>query len=185
MNRILQLDLSGTPQRWLTQEAAAVAYAMDKVCWEIGERNIELRGGWQKSGRRSRLQLASVIATRAESRGKYNATPALSNATLFRRDDFMCMYCGGDFRAGGLTRDHIVPRVQGGKDCWSNVVSACRRCNNAKGGRQPEEAGMALLAVPFVPNIFEYMYLANRRILADQMNYLSARFSGKRNWPAA
>lgn len=65
-----------------------------------------------------------------------------------------------------------------------NVVSACQRCNHFKGGRTPEQAGMELLAIPFEPNIFEFMYLANRKILGDQMAYLSSRFSGKRTWQA-
>ena len=41
---------------------------------------------------------------------------------------------------------------------------------------------MPLLAIPFRPNIFEFFYLANRQIRCDQMEYLKARFSGKRKW---
>jgi hypothetical protein len=41
---------------------------------------------------------------------------------------------------------------------------------------------MELLAVPFSPNVFEFMYLANRQILGDQMAFLKARFSGMRHW---
>jgi hypothetical protein len=44
---------------------------------------------------------------------------------------------------------------------------------------------MELLAVPFRPNVFEFMYLANHRIRGDQMDYLKARFSGNREWQAA
>src|SRR5690606_34776009 len=111
--------------------------------------------------------------------------PLLANPMLFRRDNYLCLYCGQKFCPSLLTRDHVVPRVQGGKDRWGNVVSACQRCNHYKGGRTPEQAGMELLAIPFEPNIFEFMYLANRKILGDQMAYLSSRFSGKRNWQAA
>ena len=110
---------------------------------------------------------------------------ALSNALLFRRDGHRCMYCGFEFEHRGLTRDHIVPRVQGGSDTWTNVVTACARCNHHKGGRTPEQAGMALLAIPFEPNVFEFMYLANHRIRGDQMEYLQARFTGRRCWEAA
>jgi hypothetical protein len=31
---------------------------------------------------------------------------------------------------------------------------------------------MKLLAVPYVPNVAEYLILSNRRILADQMEFL-------------
>jgi len=73
-----------------------------------------------------------------------------------------------------LTRDHITPVSQGGLDNWNNVATACRRCNNYKGGRTPGQAAMELIAVPFTPNYAEYIYLKGRRVLADQMQYLLA-----------
>ena len=56
------------------------------------------------------------------------------------------------------------------------MVSACKRCNNLKGNRTPEQAGLQLLAVPFAPTHAEYVYLQGRRILADQMDFLRAHF---------
>ena len=38
----------------------------------------------------------------------------------------------------------------------------------------PEQAGMDLLYVPYAPSIHEGLILANRRILADQMEFLAA-----------
>src|SRR5690606_22139725 len=70
-----------------------------------------------------------------------------------------------------LTRDHITPISIGGRDSWMNVVTACRRCNNHKGGRTPEQAGMQLVAGPFTPTYAEYISLKGRRGLADQMAY--------------
>jgi hypothetical protein len=78
-----------------------------------------------------------------------------------------------------LTRDHVKPLSQGGKDVWTNVVTACRRCNNHKGGRVPEQANMQLIAVPFTPTYAEYIYLKGRRVLADQMQYLLTHFPRK------
>ena len=83
---------------------------------------------------------------------------------------------------GQLTRDHIIPRSRGGNNEWTNVATACSRCNHQKGARTPEEANMPLLAVPFRPNLYERFYLMNRRILADQMDFLSHHFSDQRNW---
>jgi hypothetical protein len=88
----------------------------------------------------------------------------------------MCLYCGGTFATQELSRDHITPMVQGGTDRWNNVVTACKRCNHHKGGLTPEQAGMQLLAIPFIPNHAEYIYLQGRRILADQMDFLRAHF---------
>ena len=40
---------------------------------------------------------------------------------LFLRDEFKCQYCGiGD----DLTFDHIIPKSNGGKTTWENVVAA-------------------------------------------------------------
>jgi len=45
-----------------------------------------------------------------------------------------------------------------------------------KAGRTPEQAGMELLAVPFIPTHAEYIYLQGRQVLADQMEFLRAHF---------
>nr|WP_231365840.1 MULTISPECIES: HNH endonuclease [unclassified Thioalkalivibrio] len=100
--------------------------------------------------------------------------PPLSNRLLFARDRHTCLYCGSRYSESRLTRDHIVPRCQGGPDTWTNVATACIRCNSdLKGGRTPEQAGLKLIALPFAPNTAEALILANRRILADQNAYLS------------
>jgi hypothetical protein len=70
--------------------------------------------------------------------------------------------------------EHVTPSSRGGSTVWQNVVSACRACNQRKGNRTPESAGMPLLYVPYVPNRHEAFILANRRIVADQMNFLLA-----------
>jgi hypothetical protein len=56
------------------------------------------------------------------------------------------------------------------------VVTACRSCNQKKDGRTPEEAGITLIAVPYIPNYAEWLVLKNRRILEDQMEFLKTRF---------
>ena len=70
----------------------------------------------------------------------------------------------------------MTPLSQRGKDTWTNVVTACKRCNNHKAGYTPEQAGMQLLAIPFRPTHAEYIYLKGRRVLADQMEFLQAHF---------
>jgi hypothetical protein len=55
-----------------------------------------------------------------------------------------------------------------------NVVTACRSCNHRKGNRTPEQAHMPLLYAPYVPSLWEDFILRNRRILADQMEFLMA-----------
>jgi 5-methylcytosine-specific restriction endonuclease McrA len=89
------------------------------------------------------------------------------------------MYCGDEFHDSQLTRDHVIPLSRGGRDCWANVVAACKSCNARKGNRLPEEAGVSLLAIPYVPNWAEFLALSNRRILVDQMEFLKSQFKQK------
>ena len=103
----------------------------------------------------------------------------MNNHELFRRDDNLCLYCGREYPEFGLTRDHVIPLSRGGRDIWSNVVTACKACNTRKGGRTPEQARMPLLAIPYVPNWAEFLALSNRRILADQMAFLKSQFRAK------
>ena len=176
---ILRLDITGRPQRWIPWQDAVILDAREMIAWTAGERTFTFYGGINRlSGCRSHITVNSIIAVRGYSRnaGDERLVPPLSNRELFLRDDHLCMYCGHQFPGHLLTRDHLVPLSRGGTDCWSNVVAACRGCNHAKGSRTPDEAGMSLLAVPYVPNRAEYLVLSNRRILADQMEFLRKRF---------
>jgi hypothetical protein len=87
------------------------------------------------------------------------------------------MYCGNMFAPKDLSRDHILPISMGGKDIWTNVVTACKRCNNNKGGRTPEDSKILLIAIPFSPSRVEYIILRGRTILADQMEFLMSHIS--------
>ena len=100
--------------------------------------------------------------------------PGLTNALLFARDRHLCAYCGEGHMSRDLSRDHVVPVSHGGRDSWTNSVTACKKCNIRKANRTPEQAGMPLIYVPYVPNRHEQFILRNRRILADQMEYLLA-----------
>ena len=55
-----------------------------------------------------------------------------------------------------------------------NVVPAGRACNHRKGPLTTEQAHMPLLYAPYVPSRWEDFILRNRRILADQMEFLLA-----------
>ena len=178
MAMILKLDVGGRPIAWVSREAGALLYCRDQVAWEAGNESIVLRGGIsQRTGRRSTLRVNSIVATTALDRRADNwaGTPALTNAALFRRDDYTCLYCGDVLPVRQLTRDHIVPLSAGGRDEWENVVAACRPCNHRKDNHALDDIGMRLLAVPYAPNRAEGLILENRRILADQMEFLRTR----------
>ena len=65
-----------------------------------------------------------------------------------QRDKNTCQYCGSTKH---LTIDHVMPVSRGGENTWKNMVTACFSCNNKKGCRTPEEAGMKLMSKPGRP----------------------------------
>jgi len=185
---ILRLDVTGQPVRWLPWQDAVVLQSRSMVAWSAGETMFTFRGGISRlTGERSSITVNSIIAVKGRLRAGEGSSlvPPLSNRELFQRDGRLCMYCGTRLSDGMLTRDHVRPLSQGGSDAWNNVVTACKPCNHAKGARTPEQAGMALLAIPYVPNRAEYLVLSNRRILADQMAFLSKRFKRRNRLPRA
>ncbi len=44
-----------------------------------------------------------------------------------------CVYCGNFYELQQLTLDHVKPRTFGGESITSNLVPACRTCNQGKG----------------------------------------------------
>ena len=179
--KVLRLNKAGTPIAWLSWQETATLMVKDQVIWTLGETIHTVRGGYNKSGERSILELPSIIA--CDGRVDSSAfTPPLTNSLLFARDQQVCMYCGVEFPIRDLSRDHVKPTSRGGRDRWTNCVTACRRCNNRKGSKTPEEANMQLLAIPFAPNRYEFFYLSNRDVLADQMDFLKTRFSKHVSW---
>jgi len=80
----------------------------------------------------------------------------LTRKNVFLRDNFTCQYCG---KEGNLTIDHIFPKSRGGEDRWTNTVVCCVRCNNKKGDKTPDEAGMKLLSMPYKPPSMLYLHM--------------------------
>jgi 5-methylcytosine-specific restriction endonuclease McrA len=173
---VLQLDVSGRPQAWISTQEAATLYASHAVAWTLGEPWKVLRGGLQRAtGQMSRIEVHPIVAVRGAIPSRaWRSDPMLSNPKLFARDRHVCAYCARLFSADELTREHIVPVSRGGSDTWMNCITACRPCNSHKADRMPDEARMSLHYLPYVPSLHEDMILRGRRILADQMEFLLA-----------
>jgi len=170
----LKLSAQGLPQSWITLQQAVIHYAADEVRWEVGEEIAVFHGGHNSfTGQQSVIKVSSIIGTKGIPKiNPFNLKPGLTNSKLFIRDRNVCAYCGHVFDEEVLTREHIIPFAQQGVDSWMNVVTACRPCNHRKSHRTPEQASMPLLYAPYVPSLWEDFILRNRRILADQMEFL-------------
>jgi 5-methylcytosine-specific restriction endonuclease McrA len=74
-----------------------------------------------------------------------------SRINVLTRDNFTCQYCGTRHLMRDLNYDHVIPRAQGGKTEWTNIVMSCYSCNSIKRNRTPAEAGMKLRNQPVRP----------------------------------
>jgi len=169
------------PLEWVGYQEAVKLIILGQVSYSLGKTLYRIHGGINAlTSKQSVVSVNAIIATEGHHPHKHlfasSYVPPLSNQSLFRRDQNLCLYCGERFPNYQLSRDHVHPLSQGGADRWVNVVTACKRCNNHKAGRTPEQAGMQLLAIPFCPTHAEYVYLQGRKILSDQMDFLLAHF---------
>ena len=96
---------------------------------------------------RHSIRVPSVIRL-LEYRRIPHQTRALSRKNILMRDRYTCQYCHHTFPASELTLDHVMPRSRAGETTWENLVACCHLCNNRKGSRTPDEAGMKLMRSP-------------------------------------
>jgi 5-methylcytosine-specific restriction endonuclease McrA len=126
----------------------------------------------------TRLRVPEVIAL-----AKYDRLPAsavtFSRRNIFKRDRYVCQYCGNQPPTDELTIDHVVPRAQGGVSSWTNCVLACMACNKRKADRTPREAGMLLRHQPTRPSGSRFTPTTTCASKAGRS--LSAKCTGMRN----
>ena len=96
----------------------------------------------------------------------------LNRVNLFRRDRGECQYCGSKKQ---LTIDHVVPRSKGGKSSWTNLTTACHRCNVLKGDKSPEESGMVLQTQPFKPSLAYFLAEYAEKQAEEWLPFLSSK----------
>ena len=141
--RTLMLTQWMAPHRVITWQRAIVLFYLGKV--EVLEEYDECIVAPSIT-----LRTPAVVRLTKGCVSKKNKV-RFSRANVFTRDGFRCQYCGERKRMDALNYDHVVPRVRGGKTVWENIVTSCYACNDRKGSRSPDEAGMRLLRKPFKP----------------------------------
>jgi len=89
-----------------------------------------------------------------------SAAVTFSRRNIFKRDRYVCQYCGSQPGSEELTIDHVVPRAQEGDSRWENCVLSCVDCNHRKADRTPQQAGMRLRKQPVRP-VWKPLYAAH------------------------
>ena len=96
------------------------------------------------------FKIPSVIVLKTVVKYITNTLNASRNNIIWR-DNNQCQYCGVIEPSKDLTIDHVVTKSRGGDNSWTNLVTCCKKCNQKKGNKTPEEANMSLLNKPVKP----------------------------------
>jgi 5-methylcytosine-specific restriction endonuclease McrA len=143
-HRALLLNSSYEPMTVVSWQKAIVLWFQGKV--EVVEyHNIFARSV------RSSFQIPSVMRLKSYVRPRSYGAVRFSRENIYIRDDFTCQYCSTRLSPKHLTLDHVIPVSKAGPKSWTNVVAACRQCNQKKANRTPESARMPLLKPPVMP----------------------------------
>lgn len=143
MNQILMLNAAYMPVGLITW--------MRAVCLLVTGRAEVVEGSGQVvRSPTTELELPAILRLKGKPRF-FPRRVRLSRRNLLARDDHTCQYCARRMPPARLNMDHVVPRAQGGPTRWENVVTACIRCNDQKGPRTPDQAGLRLLKEPETP----------------------------------
>lgn len=144
MSDTLVLDHTFSPVGRVSWQRAITLLFEEKV--EV----IESYEDWTVRSVTVAFKVPSVVRFLKKVFGRKRAIK-FSRENLYARDGGRCQYCSAKVARPEATYDHVVPRAQGGKTDWFNIVICCYGCNQKKGGRTPEQARMKLLSMPVKP----------------------------------
>jgi 5-methylcytosine-specific restriction endonuclease McrA len=142
--QVLVLDTSYIPVARIDWQRALTLLFMGKV--EVVE---EYEDKYVRSVTLA-FKVPSIVRFIRAMRSKKKAIK-FSRENVYTRDHGMCQYCGDKVPRASITYDHVIPRAQGGKTEWTNIVISCSDCNQKKGNRTPAHARMRLLSTPVRP----------------------------------
>lgn len=157
MQVVLALDSSYMPMVEMTRRKALKAMASGRA----HALNLQT---WEKMGLAevTSKPFHAVVFPKSKAVHEVKLGFGRGTAGILKRDGHRCQYVGCTNK--GTTVDHVIPRCQGGLSTWGNLVAACQKCNSAKGGRTPAQAGMQLKS----------LIRSQRAILLDKLHELAA-----------
>ncbi len=149
---VLVLNASYEPLNLISMRRAILLLIKDKAeIIEATDRMIRAAS--------TELPQPLVIRLRRYIKLPHHLSLPLTRRLVYARDQYTCQYCGGQFPASQLTLDHVIPKSRGGQKIWENIVTACKRCNQKKGNRTPQEAHMHLMRQPYRPRYIALVWL--------------------------
>jgi 5-methylcytosine-specific restriction endonuclease McrA len=158
--------------RIVSWQKAIILWFQEKV--EI----LEYHSSYARSSK-DKFQLPSVLKLKSYVRLKNKNYVRFCRENVYLRDEYTCQYCAHQFHPKQLTLDHVIPASKKGEKSWTNVVTACRECNQKKANRTPTQAKMPLLNEPKMPHWLPFAdYEFKRGQIPDNwLQYLNIELS--------
>ena len=113
----------------------------------------------------------AVIVLKSYVRKKFMSY-ACNRKNVIWRDKNICQYCGNRFIFSELTMDHVIPKSRGGDRSWTNIVACCKKCNNNKSNRTPQEAKMPLIKKPIIPRWDIHILLRDKEMPNEWKDFI-------------
>jgi len=157
---VLKLDSSFKPIEIISWEEAFLLTWLNKAY------AVEYSNQWVHSARKA-FQIPSVIVLFRYIEEKFFTLPC-TRKNIMIRDENQCQYCHGGFRDVDLTIDHVIPRSKGGKTVWTNVVIACKPCNQQKSDLLLSQTPFSLRRPPRKPS---YRSIIQKRIKSSNVKW--------------
>ncbi len=157
---VLKLDSSFKPIEIISWEEAFLLTWLNKA-WAV-----EYSDKWIHSARKA-FQVPSVIVLFRYIEEKFFTLPC-TRKNIMIRDENRCQYCQKGFRDGDLTIDHVIPRSKGGKTIWTNVIIACKPCNQQKSYLLLSQTSLSLPRPPRKPS---YRSIIKKRIKTSNVKW--------------
>ncbi|MEP0713893.1 HNH endonuclease [Algoriphagus sp.] len=163
--RVLVLNLDHSPVAVVSPQKAIVLLLLEKATSLATYELLQIRTV-SKS-----FDYPAVICLNSYKNIPYRGV-LLNRVNLFRRDKGECQYCGSKRQ---LTIDHVIPRSKGGKSNWTNLTTACHRCNVLKGDKTPDQSGLTLRTKPFKPSLAYFLSEYAERQAEQWLPYLHSK----------
>lgn len=163
MRRVLVLNQDYSPISVCSMERAFLLVFMEKAEMVHEDEKLAMRTVSRSYPAPSVIRLQKYINIPYKS-------ILLSRQNIFKRDGHKCLYCGA---TNDLTLDHVMPKSRGGNSSWTNLATACKKCNSIKGDKTPEEAEMPLSMQPFKPSYIMFVRNFSGFTSKEWLQYLS------------
>jgi len=151
-NHTLILTPWMSAHRIVNWERSAFLYVHGRYPGDNRPVKIDVLEVWDEIIRTPRMEFnLPAVARLVRPVASFKKGVKFSRINILTRDNFQCQYCGKTLPMKELNYDHVIPRIQGGRTEWTNIVTSCYDCNDRKAARTPEQAGMRLRRKPFKP----------------------------------